>query len=73
MRPKISDIIPGEVLHLTSTLDISTAADDGMFNAVSTIGYENTPDKVEQDDKWQTIASELQKNKVSKSQITYKS
>ena len=72
LRPKISDIIPGEVLHLTSTLDISTAADDGMFNAVSTIGYENTPDKVEQDDKWQTIASELQKNKVSKSQVTYK-
>ena len=72
LKPKISDIIPGEVLHLTATLDIATSSDDSMFNAVSTVSYGNTPDKVEQDDKWQTIATALQKNKVSKSQITYK-
>ena len=39
LRPRISDEIPGEKLHLTCEFDIGSAKEDGMFNAVSTCSY----------------------------------
>jgi DNA-directed RNA polymerase subunit L len=39
LRPRISDEIPGEKLHLICEFDIGTAKEDGMFNAVSTCSY----------------------------------
>jgi DNA-directed RNA polymerase subunit L len=39
LRPRISDEIPGEKIHLTCAFDIGTAKEDGMFNAVSTCSY----------------------------------
>jgi len=45
LRPKISDEIPGERLHLTCEFDIASAKDDGMFNAVSTCSYGFTIDE----------------------------
>ena len=39
LRPKISDEIPGEKIHLTCEFDIGSASEDGMFNAVSTCSY----------------------------------
>ena len=36
LRPKVSDELPGEKLHLTCEFDIECAKEDGMFNAVST-------------------------------------
>jgi DNA-directed RNA polymerase subunit L len=56
LRPKISDEIPGEKLHLTCEFDIGNAKEDGMFNAVSTCSYGATIDTVTQD-------AELQKKK----------
>jgi DNA-directed RNA polymerase subunit L len=44
LRPRISDEIPGEKLHLTCTFDIGSAKEDGMFNAVSTCSYGFTID-----------------------------
>jgi DNA-directed RNA polymerase subunit L len=44
LRPRISDEIPGENLHLTCEFDISSAKEDGMFNAVSTCSYGFTID-----------------------------
>lgn len=44
LRPRISDEIPGEKLHLTCEFDIGTAKQDGMFNAVSTCSYGFTID-----------------------------
>jgi hypothetical protein len=49
LRPKISDEIPGEKLHLTCEFDISSAKEDGMFNAVSTCSYGFTGDIAAQD------------------------
>jgi DNA-directed RNA polymerase subunit L len=49
LRPKVSDEIPGEKIHLTCELDIGSASEDGMFNAVSTCSYGFTVDTVLQD------------------------
>ena len=46
LRPKISDEIPGEKIHLTCEFSIGTAKDDGMINVVSTCAYGNTVDDV---------------------------
>jgi len=39
LRPKISNEIPGEKIHLTCEFSLGTAKDDGMFNVVSTASY----------------------------------
>ena len=51
LRPKISDEIPGEKIHLTCEFIIATAKEDGSFNTVSTCSYGNTPDgtKIDQE------------------------
>ena len=49
LRPRISDEIPGERIHLTCEFDIGNAKEDGMFNAVSTCSYGNTIDIAAQD------------------------
>ena len=49
LRPRISDEIPGEKLHLTCEFDIGSAKEDGMFNAVSTCAYGFTGDTAAQD------------------------
>ena len=49
LRPRISDEIPGEKLHLTCEFDIGSASEDGMFNAVSTCSYGFTIDTALQD------------------------
>jgi DNA-directed RNA polymerase subunit L len=49
LRPRVSDELPGEKLHLTCKFDIGTAKEDGMFNAVSTCSYGFTIDTTLQD------------------------
>jgi DNA-directed RNA polymerase subunit L len=44
LKPKISDEIPGEKLHMTCEFSIGTAKENGMFNVVSTCSYGCTPD-----------------------------
>jgi DNA-directed RNA polymerase alpha subunit len=44
LRPRISDELPGEKIHLTCEFSIGTAKEDGMFNVVSTCSYGFTPD-----------------------------
>ena len=46
LRPKISDDIHGEKIHLTCEFTLSNAKDDGMFNVVSTCSYGFTCDDV---------------------------
>ena len=46
LRPKLSDDLVGEKIHLTCEFIVSTAKDDGMFNVVSTCSYGFTPDDV---------------------------
>ena len=49
LRPKISEELPGEKIHLTCELSIGTAKEDGMFNVVSTCSYGYTVDTVAQE------------------------
>ena len=49
LRPRISDEIPGEKIHLTCEFDIGSAKEDGMFNAVTTCSYGFTVDTAQQD------------------------
>jgi DNA-directed RNA polymerase alpha subunit len=49
LRPKISDELQGEKIHLTCEFGIGTAKEDGMFNAVSTCSYGFTIDTALQD------------------------
>ena len=49
LRPRISDELPGERIHLTCEFDIGNAKEDGMFNVVSTCSYGNTIDIAAQD------------------------
>ena len=49
LRPRISDEIHGEKLHLTAEFDIGNAKEDGMFNVVSTCSYGFTGDSAAQD------------------------
>jgi len=39
LRPKISDELPGEKIHLTCEFGIGTAKENGMFNVVSACSY----------------------------------
>jgi len=58
LRPKISDEIPGEKIHLICEFDIGTAKEDGMFNVVHTCAYGFTGDSAAQD---AVLARNLQK------------
>ena len=49
LRPRISEELPGEKIHLVCEFDIGTAKEDGMFNAVSTCSYGFTSDLAAQD------------------------
>jgi len=49
LRPRISDEIPGEKIHLTCEFSIGSAKEDGMFSAVATCAYGFTVDTKEQD------------------------
>ena len=70
LRPKISSDIPGQELKLECKLSISNAAQNGMYNVVSTCAYANTPDKVEQNTQWQPIENELEQKGYSDKDIT---
>jgi DNA-directed RNA polymerase subunit L len=49
LRPRISDEIPGEKIHLICDFDIGSAKEDGMFNSVSTCSYGFSGDTAAQD------------------------
>jgi DNA-directed RNA polymerase subunit L len=49
LRPKISEELHGEKIHLTCEFDIGNAKEDGTFNIVSTCSYGFTPDTAAQD------------------------
>ena len=44
LKPKLSEKLPGEKIHLTCEFSIGTAKEDGMFNVASTCSYGCTPD-----------------------------
>ena len=49
LRPRISEELPGEKIHLTCEFEIGDAKEDGMFNVVSTCSYGFTGNLAAQD------------------------
>ena len=49
LRPRISEELPGEKIHLTCEFEIGDAKEDGMFNVVSTCSYGCTGNLAAQD------------------------
>lgn len=53
LRPKISNEVPGEMIHIEATMSLQTAKENGMYNVVSCCSYGMTPDRLQQDSAWQ--------------------
>jgi len=62
LRPKISDMIPGERIKLTADFSVATAKANSMFNVVSKCTYMNTMDQDAVAKEWERRQLEL-KNK----------
>jgi len=71
LKPKLTQDIPGEVLHLKASLGIGRALDNGMYNVACTCAYRNTPDVVVQNDEWQKVADMLTEKEYEASAIAY--
>jgi DNA-directed RNA polymerase alpha subunit len=73
LRPKISDELPGERIHLTCEFDIGTAKEDGMFNSVATCSYGFTVDEAEQTSKLEKLKQTWKDNGKTQAEIDFES
>lgn len=73
LRPKISDEILGEKIHLTCEFDIGTAKEDGMFNVASTSSYGYTIDEVAQEAELQRKRQTWKDDGKTKEEIDFES
>ena len=70
LRPKLSESLQGEALEFNAALSISTAAEDGVFNVVSTCAYGNTLDAAKIKEIWEIKEKELAQQ-YSKEEIEF--
>jgi DNA-directed RNA polymerase subunit L len=73
LRPKISDDIPGEKLHLTCEFSINTAKTDGMFNVVSCCSYGFTVDNAYMEQELDKKKQQWKDKGLSKDDIEFES
>lgn len=73
LRPRISDEMPGEKLHLTCELSISNAKIDGMFNVVSTCSYGYTIDDVKMETELEKKRQHWKDEGMSKEELDFES
>jgi len=59
LRPEVSTIATGEELSISAKMSIHTASEDGTFNVASTSAYKFSPDKIRQDEAWQSKMAEI--------------
>jgi DNA-directed RNA polymerase II subunit RPB3 len=71
LRPRVSDDIEGEQIHLECSFIISNAKDDGMFNVVSCAAFGNTVDMLEANRIWNEKEKQLKEEKQSDEEIEY--
>lgn len=60
LRPKLADNLEGEELEFTCTMEIATASENSMYNAVSKAAYGNTLDPESAHNAWSSKEQELQ-------------
>jgi DNA-directed RNA polymerase subunit L len=73
LRPRISDEIPGEKIHLTCEFSISNAKADGMFNVVSTCSYGYTTDDVKMETELEKKRQHWKDQGMSKEDVDFES
>ena len=69
LRPRISDTMPGEELHLTCRFDVGTATENGSFNVASTCSYSTTKDIVKANAVWTARAKILKSEGMTADEI----
>ena len=60
LRPSIGPNIPGEKIKLQAEFSVSTAKENGMFNAASVCSYHNTVDDVKASEEWEKIQKKME-------------
>ena len=71
LKPKITQDILGEKIHLTAKLSKYTAYEDGRFNVVSICAYGYTPDPVKQQNEEDKYEMELKNKGMTEETIEY--
>lgn len=71
LRPKISDELPGEKIHITCEFSIGTAKEEGSFNVVSTCSYGFTPDEEKIDTEAVKLAQKYKDEGMKKEDIDF--
>ena len=60
LKPKLNEDIPGEEIHLTATLSISSANENACFNVASTCSFSSTMDETAASLAWEQKNSNTQ-------------
>lgn len=71
LRPRLSDNIDGEQIHLECSFSISNAKDDGMFNIVSCSAFGNTVDSLGANEAWREKEKKLKEENTSQEEIEF--
>ena len=72
LRPRLSDDMPGEELHLTCRFDVGTANENGSFNVTSTCSYSATKDLIKANAEWTARAKTLKSEGMTADDIADK-
>ena len=72
LRPKISDMIPGEHLKLKCEFSVNMAKENSMYTVVSKCSYSNTIDTVKKNEVWEKQLNELNSHDgITKEEIEF--
>jgi len=72
LRPRLSDTMPGEELHMTCLFDIGVANENGSYNVAATCSYSATKDPIKANKAWLDIAKTHKKEGLSAEEISEK-
>lgn len=62
LMPRVSNYSEGEELHVTADFDMGFAKQDSAFNVCCTCSYGFTPDTEKQDEEWEKLIADQQKD-----------
>lgn len=71
LRPKYSDTLLGEEIHLTAEFEVSNAKENSMFNVASKCSYANTIDPVKSEEAWEEVKAKMEAEKLTPDEIEF--
>ena len=72
LRPRLSETMPGEELHMTCLFDIGTAGENGSYNVTSTCSYFASKDAIKAHKVWTEKAKTLKAEGLNAEEIVEK-